>query len=47
MWMVKMEHTLIALEMNIFKKKKKKKNRIQECNLIICRCFCIKFNDQR
>ena len=25
MWMVKMEHTLIALELNILQKKKKKK----------------------
>ena len=25
MWMVKMEHNLIALEMNILQKKKKKK----------------------
>ena len=27
MWMVKMEHTLIALELNILQKKKKKKKK--------------------
>ena len=34
MWMVKMEHTLIALELNILQKKKKKKKKIEYKNAI-------------